>query len=79
MMNFTRRILPALVATVGIAGCGLMCDRYCSREQNRCQQYYCNPAPQQQCCPAPTTGYYQPNAQVYPRPVDNCQPVAYCQ
>jgi hypothetical protein len=64
-----RRIWLAGVALVvsGTCGCGLFCDRYCEREQRRCEQYNrccapaapapacapaCPPAyPPQQCCP----------------------------
>jgi hypothetical protein len=53
----------------GSSGCGLLCDRYCERERDRCDRFYnrgcCAPAPAAcppGCAPAPTPGYYTPSA-----------------
>ncbi|MFL5328489.1 MAG: hypothetical protein ACJ8C4_06200 [Gemmataceae bacterium] len=76
MAAFRWRLIPACVAALVLSGCGLLCDRYCAREHERCGHYYA--PPQQGCCP--TSGYYppQPAQANYPRPAE-CQPVPYCQ
>lgn len=53
------------------SGCGLLCDRYCERQRDRCEHYYnrggCStPAPAPAvacppgCAPAPGAYYAQP-------------------
>jgi hypothetical protein len=55
-----------LVMTCVSSGCGLLCDRYCERERDRCEHYYnrggCSapPVPVPACPPgcAPAVGSY---------------------
>lgn len=67
----------SLLATLLFAGPGCMlCDRYCERQRDRCQQYY---APPPNCTPAQAPAFYPPNhcqpavgttGSYYPQPVN---------
>lgn len=59
-----RRIgwfLCTVLTVAGSSGCGLLCDRYCERQHDRCDRQF-----QNRGC-APSTGCYSP-------PANNCCP-----
>ena len=69
--------LCTALMVMGSSGCGLLCDRYCERQHDRCDRLQ-----QNRGC-APMTGCYSPpvNNNCYPAPgvySAQPQPAPYC-